>query len=230
MNEIKFYTVEQLAKMLGMKESTVRSLFREGTLKGKKIRRKWVITTKMLEECLSTEDERPSKPKKLSARTKNKMDLQAKKRSLDNLPERIAELDRDIDDISKDLPDEPGPEYGPAIQLLKDKIDQRGEMMEALATKDKKIEKMSSNAYPEVAHLYGRKRDEIVDILLKGIGEKASSLKETYENACEEDTRRQSEPQGSFAPEIQQQPYEKTMSVNASGGGMLPEDDERKKQ
>lgn len=222
-HEPPFYTVEQIAKMLGKKESTVKRYFRAGILKGKRIGRVWGMTPKMFEEQISAEDERPSKPRKLSALTRNKMDLRAKKRSLDNLPGRIDELNRDIDDICEGLPDKPGPENGPAIQLLKDKIEQRGKLMEALATKDKKIKKMSSKAYPEIVSLFGMKRNQILETLEKGSGKIAPPLGETLAKFIEDDARRQGEAQKGFAPETQQQPSPKTMSVGGTEDQQPPE-------
>lgn len=50
---LKLYDVEELAQLLDIQERTVRRLFREGTLKGRKLARKWYITEEALREYFS---------------------------------------------------------------------------------------------------------------------------------------------------------------------------------
>ena len=42
--DLKLYDVEELSEMLRIQERTVRKLLREGTLKARKLARKWYVT------------------------------------------------------------------------------------------------------------------------------------------------------------------------------------------
>lgn len=50
---LKLYDVEELSQLLDIQERTVRRLFREGTLKGRKLAKKWYITAEALREYFS---------------------------------------------------------------------------------------------------------------------------------------------------------------------------------
>jgi excisionase family DNA binding protein len=51
--ELKLYDVEELSKILHIQERTVRKLFKDGTLKGRKLARKWYISEDKLREYFS---------------------------------------------------------------------------------------------------------------------------------------------------------------------------------
>jgi excisionase family DNA binding protein len=51
--ELKLYDVEDLAKLLDIQERTVRKLFKDGKLKGRKLARKWYITEEALRDYFS---------------------------------------------------------------------------------------------------------------------------------------------------------------------------------
>jgi excisionase family DNA binding protein len=53
---IKIYDVEELSEMLNIQERTVRNLFKDGVLKGKKLGRKWYITAEALKEYFEQEE------------------------------------------------------------------------------------------------------------------------------------------------------------------------------
>lgn len=53
---LKIYDVKQLSEMLNIQERTVRKLFNEGVLKGKKLGRKWYITAEALKEYFEQEE------------------------------------------------------------------------------------------------------------------------------------------------------------------------------
>ena len=94
-----------------------------------------------------------------------------------------------------ELPEIPGPEYGPAIQRLKEKYALLNEMEQAKNSKDERIEEISSEAYPEIAELLGRNRKEIVAILKTGSEETAPPQGEASKQHQEDDTRRQQDTQ-----------------------------------
>jgi len=221
--EPPFYTVAQMAKMLGMKESTVMRHIRLGILKGKRIGRTPVIPVKTFEEQLLAEDEQPSKSRKLSATTRIKMNYNAMLRSLNNLDESSAKVVLDIQKIQKELPETPGPEKASAIQKLKDKYALLAEIEKAKNSKDEKIEKMSSVAYPGVKRLIGRKLEEIIAILETetGSGEAARPSDETSKHHHkEDDARRQQKAKKGDIPEGQQQAGPPTRETTAPGASV----------
>ena len=188
--EAPFYTVEQIAKMLGKKESTVKRYVRKGVLKGKWIGRVWVMPVKKFEEEISAVNEQPSKPRRLSAITRNKMEFRVMLRSLGNLPEKIARVKMDIRKTKDKLPENPGPEHVAAIQRLKENYALLDVLKKMERDKDERIEEMSADAYPEIAGLLGRERKEIIAILATGTGKIAPPLGETLKQHQEDDARR----------------------------------------
>ena len=53
----KYYSVEDVAEILGFKEKTVREWLRTGKLKGKKIGRLWRVKESDLEEFINNTEE-----------------------------------------------------------------------------------------------------------------------------------------------------------------------------
>ncbi len=51
--DLKLYEVKELAQLLAIQERTVRKLFRDGTLKGRKLAKKWYITEESLKDYFS---------------------------------------------------------------------------------------------------------------------------------------------------------------------------------
>lgn len=51
--DLKLYEVKELAQLLAIQERTVRKLFRDGTLKGRKLAKKWYITEEALKDYFS---------------------------------------------------------------------------------------------------------------------------------------------------------------------------------
>jgi excisionase family DNA binding protein len=54
--ELKLYDVKELADKLQIQERTIRKLFREGRLKGRKLARKWYVSEDSLREYFSQEE------------------------------------------------------------------------------------------------------------------------------------------------------------------------------
>lgn len=55
MNEIKIYTVPQLAELLQMTPQTVRAYIKQGRIKGTKAGTKWVVSEDAVKEFLRGE-------------------------------------------------------------------------------------------------------------------------------------------------------------------------------
>ncbi len=51
--DLVLYDVEELASLFGVQEKTVRQLFRDGKLKGRKLARRWYTTEEDLREYFS---------------------------------------------------------------------------------------------------------------------------------------------------------------------------------
>lgn len=51
--DMELYNVEEVAEKLGMAERTVRKLLREGEIKGRKLGKRWYVTSKWLQEYFS---------------------------------------------------------------------------------------------------------------------------------------------------------------------------------
>ena len=51
--DLKLYEVKELSQLLAIQERTVRKLFRDGTLKGRKLAKKWYITEEALKDYFS---------------------------------------------------------------------------------------------------------------------------------------------------------------------------------
>ncbi len=47
---MKLYDVEDLAKLLGLQERTVRKLLKTGQLKGRKLAKRWYVTAESMKE------------------------------------------------------------------------------------------------------------------------------------------------------------------------------------
>lgn len=48
--DLKLYDVEELSEILHIQERTVRKILRDGTLRGKKLARKWYVPEEALKE------------------------------------------------------------------------------------------------------------------------------------------------------------------------------------
>lgn len=59
--DLKLYEVKELSELLNIQERTIRKLLREGTLKAKKLARKWYVSEESLKEYFSQDD--PGKDK-----------------------------------------------------------------------------------------------------------------------------------------------------------------------
>jgi len=53
---LKLYDVEELSEMLHIQERTVRKLLRDGTIKAKKLARKWYVSEESIREYFSETD------------------------------------------------------------------------------------------------------------------------------------------------------------------------------
>lgn len=51
--DLKLYDVEELAEMLHIQERTIRKILRDGTLKARKMARKWYVSEESLKEYFS---------------------------------------------------------------------------------------------------------------------------------------------------------------------------------
>ncbi len=55
--DLKLYDVEELSDLLHIQERTVRKLLRDGTLKAKKLARKWYVSEEAIKEYFQAEDQ-----------------------------------------------------------------------------------------------------------------------------------------------------------------------------
>jgi len=55
--DLKLYDVKELASLLDIQERTIRKLFREGKLKGRKLARRWYVSEDSLREYFSQEED-----------------------------------------------------------------------------------------------------------------------------------------------------------------------------
>lgn len=55
--DMELYEVEDLASLLGIQERTIRRLLRDGTLKGKKLAKRWYVTDRALQEYFNSTDQ-----------------------------------------------------------------------------------------------------------------------------------------------------------------------------
>ncbi len=55
--DMELYEVEDLSQLLGIQERTIRRLLREGTLKGKKLAKRWYVTDRALQEYFNNTDQ-----------------------------------------------------------------------------------------------------------------------------------------------------------------------------
>jgi len=54
-DELKIYTVMELAKLFHLTPQTVRKYLKEGKIKGKKVGTKWLVTEKAIKEFLESD-------------------------------------------------------------------------------------------------------------------------------------------------------------------------------
>lgn len=54
--DLKLYEVKELSELLNIQERTIRKLLREGTLKAKKLARKWYVSEESLKEYFSQDE------------------------------------------------------------------------------------------------------------------------------------------------------------------------------
>lgn len=58
MGDLKLYTVEELADMLDIKETTVRKILRSKRIAGKKLAKRWYVSEEALKAYFSQEEPR----------------------------------------------------------------------------------------------------------------------------------------------------------------------------
>lgn len=56
--DLKLYEVKELSELLNIQERTIRKLLREGTLKAKKLARKWYVSEESLKEYFSQDEDK----------------------------------------------------------------------------------------------------------------------------------------------------------------------------
>lgn len=54
--DLTLYDVEELSKLLGVQEKTIRAILRDGKLKGRKLARRWYVTEDSLREYFQESD------------------------------------------------------------------------------------------------------------------------------------------------------------------------------
>lgn len=59
--DLVLYDVEELASLFGVQEKTVRQLFRDGKLKGRKLARRWYTTEEELRDYFSQPETRTAR-------------------------------------------------------------------------------------------------------------------------------------------------------------------------
>jgi len=52
-DDLELYNVEELAQLFGVQEKTIRALFKEGQLKGRKLAKRWYTTAEELRDYFS---------------------------------------------------------------------------------------------------------------------------------------------------------------------------------
>ena len=57
--DLTLYDVEELSKLLGVQEKTIRAILRDGKLKGRKLARRWYVTEESLREYFQESDAKP---------------------------------------------------------------------------------------------------------------------------------------------------------------------------
>lgn len=63
--DMELYDVEELSKLLGIQDSTIRKLLKDGTLKGRKLARRWFVTDQSIKDYFNEAE---------TVSTKSKMD------------------------------------------------------------------------------------------------------------------------------------------------------------
>jgi len=61
--DMELYSVEELAEKLGLAERTVRKLLREGTIKGRKLGKRWYVSGDWLRDYFSEADKQEKSDK-----------------------------------------------------------------------------------------------------------------------------------------------------------------------
>jgi len=56
LGDLELFDVEELAEQLGIQEKTIRKLLREGRLKGRKLARRWYVSSEALREYFSQQE------------------------------------------------------------------------------------------------------------------------------------------------------------------------------
>ena len=56
LENLTLYSVEELAKLFDVQENTVRNMFKAGTLKGRKLARRWYTTEEHLREYFDQQE------------------------------------------------------------------------------------------------------------------------------------------------------------------------------
>jgi len=59
--DLKLFAVKELSETLGIQELTIRTLLRNGKLKGRKIARRWMVTEDSLREYFNQSEVKPDK-------------------------------------------------------------------------------------------------------------------------------------------------------------------------
>jgi len=161
------YSTKELTEVLGVKESFVNSLLRDGILKGFKMGRFWRVSEHSLNAYYAKCQENGNGKKRMGADTKNKIKVHASIKSQEALPSAVERVNEIIGTLKDQIKTIEGSKKVPMIAKFQSAITLREELNQKMDGMDERFNNLVAKTYPELMGLVNEDPDTIEAILVE---------------------------------------------------------------
>lgn len=177
----------KVAEILEVKESFVKRLLREGTLKGFKMGKFWRITEVALNAYYANCSKNGNGTSRVSEDTRNKIRFHVALRSQDTTLNKVESMEQDIEKIKRDVRAQDGYKKVASIVKLKSNVVTRQEKRQKLDTMDDYLGDLVSKTYPDLRDLTDMDPDTLEELFIEAAKEPKRSMLEYLDKRALED-------------------------------------------
>ena len=159
--DLQVLTPEEVAEMLGLSESHVKRLLRDGELKGFRINKFWRITSESLDSYISKLIQKGPGKTGLNEDAINRIRFRAALKSMAATPNGIKKLEEDIERLKSEYRAQDRFDRMPTANKLKSNVEQRDEKRQKLEELPAQLDDLSDKAYAEVKDLVDEDPDDL---------------------------------------------------------------------
>ena len=172
----EIYSPKTAAELLEVKESFVKTLLRDGQLKGLKLGKFWRVTQEGLDDYCARCGNNGNGHNGVSQDMKNKIKFHANLRSGDVLPNSFGKLTNEISKLKEDLQAEAGHKKVAIIAKLQMAVTLREQVRRRLNGLDTELTDLGMKAYPDLAGLVETAPDALEEIFTQAANDPKKSI------------------------------------------------------